>query len=165
MRSRILFVLTALMMTVPAAAFGQAVVFVVRHAERADAGMPSGSGADPDLSAAGHSRAEALATTLKDARITAIYVTEFKRTRQAAGPLAKLLGLEPTVVSSRDTDGLAERLKSSTGNALVVAHSNTVPTLIKSLAGEAVTVGDSDYDNLFLVTSGSARSVLRLHYR
>ena len=165
MTRRILFVLFALMLTVPAAASAQSVVFVVRHAERADAGMMAASGADPDLSAAGHSRAESLAPALRDARITAIYVTEFKRTRQTAEPLAKLLGLEPAVLSSKDTDGLAQRVKSSTGNVLVVGHSNTVPTLIEALAGEAVTVGDSDYDNLFLVTSGAARSVLRLHYR
>lgn len=165
MRRRILFVLTIFVLTVPAAASAQPVVFVVRHAERADAGMTAGSGADPDLSAAGHSRAEALATTLKDARITAIYVTEFKRTRQTADPIARQLGLEPTVVSSKDTAGLVERVKSSTANVLVVGHSNTVPAVIKALAGEAVTVGDSDYDNLFVVTSGAARGVLRLHYR
>jgi phosphohistidine phosphatase SixA len=164
MTRRMLLVFFVLTLATPGASFAQS-VFVVRHAERADAGMMAAAGADPDLSAAGHSRADGLAATLKDARITAIFVTEFKRTQQTAGPLAKSLGLEPTVVSSKDTAGLVQRVKAAAGNVLVVGHSNTVPDIIKALAVESVTIGDSDYDNLFVVTDGSSPSVLRLHYR
>ena len=59
-------------------------MFLVRHAERADAGMAAAkmAGRDPDLSDAGKARANALAAMLKDARITAIFTTEYKRTRQ-----------------------------------------------------------------------------------
>jgi broad specificity phosphatase PhoE len=135
-------------------------VFVVRHAERADAGMATAS--DPDLSAAGRARAEALASMLKDARITAIYVTEFKRTRQTAEPLAKAMGLEPIVISSKDTPGLVARVKASSGNALIVGHSNTVPEIVKALGGDPVTIAESDYDNLFIVAAAGS---LRLHYR
>lgn len=165
MTRRILVVFAALTFVAPCVALPQSVVFVVRHAERADAGMAQAAGADPDLSEVGRARAEALATVLKDARITAIYVTEYKRTRQTVEPLAKLLGLEPIVVSSKDATGLIERIKRATGNTLVVGHSNTIPALVKILAGEDVAVGDSDFDNLFVVTGGSGPSVLRLHYR
>jgi 2,3-bisphosphoglycerate-dependent phosphoglycerate mutase len=165
MNRRMLILAAALTFGVPSALFAQSLVFVVRHAERADAGMTAGAGADPDLSEAGRSRAESLAAMLKDARISAIYVTEFKRTRQTAEPLAKILGLEPTVVSSKDDNGLIERLKSSSGNALVIGHSNTVPAILKALAGETVTIGDTEFDNLFVITGGTSRSLLRLRYR
>ena len=40
------------------------------------------AGADPDLSAAGHGPRGAPGAMLKDAEITAIITTEYKRTRQ-----------------------------------------------------------------------------------
>ena len=165
MNRRMLILVAALTFAVPSALSAQSLVFVVRHAERADAGMTAAAGADPDLSEAGRARAESLATALKDARITAIYVTEFKRTRQTAEPIAKMLRLEPTVVPSKDANGLIERLKSSSGNVLVIGHSNTVPAVLKALTGETVTIGETEFDNLFVVTGGSPGSLLRLHYR
>ncbi len=150
----------------PSALFARQAVFVVRHAERADAGMAAGTVADPDLSDAGRARAEALAAMLKDARIAAIYVTEFKRTRQTADPLARRLGIEPIVVSSKDTNGLVAQLKSANGNVLVVGHSNTVPAIAKALGtDEHIAIGDAEFDNLLIVTPGATPSVLRLRYR
>lgn len=160
MTRRILIALFVVTLAVPCAALAQSALFVVRHAERADAGMATVS--DPDLSAGGRARAEALASMLKEARITAIYVTEFKRTRQTAEPLAKAMGLEPIVISSKDTPGLVARVKASPGNALIVGHSNTVPEIVEALGGDPVTIAESDYDNLFIVTAAGS---LRLHYR
>jgi hypothetical protein len=121
---------------------------------------------DPGLSDAGRARAESLAATLKDAGVTAIFVTEFRRTRETAAPLAKLLGVEPQAMPSRDTPALIARLKSARGHVLVVGHSNTVPEIVKGLGvSTAVTVGDADYDNLLVVTLGDRPSLLRLHYR
>ncbi len=173
-------------------------VFVVRHAERADAanaqgahGAPArersgaqgspratepGPGAeprqetmmatDPELSAAGRARAEALAAILKDAGVTAIFATEYKRTQQTAAPLAKLLGATIQTISSKDTAALVGRLNSARGTVLVVGHSNTVPEIIKGLGvATPVTVGEADYDNLFVVTRGERPELVRLHYR
>ncbi len=66
------------------------VIFLVRHAERAaiSGHVPSDTG----LSSEGRARAEALAQALKDAQITAIYTTEYKRTkrnRRAARPVVR----------------------------------------------------------------------------
>jgi broad specificity phosphatase PhoE len=162
---RVLPVLVFLTLASPDALFSQSLVFVVRHAERADQGMTAAPGADPDLSDAGRSRAMSLWEILRDARITTIFVTEFKRTQRTAEPLATMLRLQPTVVSSKDTAGLVQRVKAATGNVLVVGHSNTIPDIIKAIAGEDVKIGDSDYDNLFVVTGGASPSVSRLHYR
>ena len=143
-------------------------VFVVRHAERADAGV-SGSPmmkTDPELSDSGKARAASLASMLKDAKITAIYTTEYRRTQQTADPLARALGLQPTVVAAKDLNALVEQVRAAKGNVLVVGHSNTVGDVIAGLgATEKVTLDDTDYDNLFIVTRGDKATVVRLHFR
>ena len=151
----------------PAAAQPQTVL-LVRHAERADSapGMSPTMAADPDLSDAGRARAESLAAALKDASITAIYATEFKRTQQTAAPLAKALGLTVTIVPSKSAAPLIKQIQSSKGNVLVIGHSNTVPDIIKGLGvTTAVTIADDEFDNMFLVSRGPDPSLLRLRYR
>jgi broad specificity phosphatase PhoE len=122
-------------------------------------------GTDPSLSEAGHSRAVALATLLKDARISAIFVTEYKRTQQTAEPLAKALGVTPIVVKANDTAALVAQLKQAANNVLVVGHSNTVPDIIKALGVTTpVSIADTEYDNLFVVVPQGSR-LIHLHYR
>lgn len=134
-------------------------VFVTRHAEKADS-----TSKDPDLSDAGRARAESIARALKDAGITAIYVTEFKRTQQTAEPLSRRLGIAPTVISASATPDLIAQLKHAPGNVLVVGHGNTIPDVIKGLGltGQ-IAVGESDYDNLFIVELGDPPRLLHLH--
>jgi broad specificity phosphatase PhoE len=167
MKLRLLSVLClALLLLSTATAAAQHSVFVVRHAERADGGATGMTASDPDLSDAGKARAQSLVAALKDAGITAIFVTEFKRTQQTAAPLAAALGLQPTVVPSRDMAALIEKLKGTAGNVLVIGHSNTVPEVIKQLGvADAVKLADTDYDFLFVVTPGQPASLVRLHYR
>ena len=168
-------ILIGLLLASPVAA--QPAIFVVRHAERADAasgGAPM-MAADPELSEAGRARAKALAVLLEDANITAIFTTEFKRTQQTAAPLAKEAGIQSTMIRARDQATLVEALKTATGNVLVVGHSNTVPSIIKDLGvSTPVTLRDDEYDNLFIVIPAPAlgeRSeskgarLLRLHFR
>ena len=145
-----------LVVAVAAPVSAQSTVFVVRHAERADTAAGT-STTDPDLSTAGHARAESLATALKDAGITAIYTTTLKRTRQTAAPLAKALGLTPIALASNDTAGVIERLQKHRGAALVVGHSNTVPEIVKLLGvADPVTVADTEFDRLFVVVRPAA---------
>ncbi len=114
----------------------------------------------------GRARAQSLAATLKDAGVTAIFVTEYKRTQQTAAPLAQLLGIQPTVVSAKDTQGLIEKVKAVTGRALVVGHSNTVPEVLGKLGVEnPPKLADSDYGDLFMVSRGDTTTLFRLHYR
>jgi len=141
-------------------ATAQSTIFIVRHAEKADATK------DPDLSEAGHARAEALATMLKDANITAIYATEFKRTQQTAAPLAKALGISPTNLAAKDIATLTAKLRVSNGNALVVGHGDTIPALIKALGiSEPINITENDYDNLFIVVLAKKPHLIHLHYR
>ena len=147
---------------------GQGVVFLVRHAERADAGMAAAkmAGADPELSDAGKARAASLAALLKDAKITAIFTTEYKRTRDTAQPLAAATGIASTAVVSKDAASLIDKVKASAGNILVVGHSNTLPEIIKALGiAEPVSIAEDQFDNLFVVVRGPKPALLRLHYR
>jgi phosphohistidine phosphatase SixA len=103
---------------------------------------------------------------LKDAKITAIFTTEYKRTRDTAQPLAAATGVVATAIDSKDAATLIGKLKASSGNVLVVGHSNTVPDIIKALGvGEPVAISDDQFDNLFVVIRGAKPALLRLHYR
>jgi broad specificity phosphatase PhoE len=136
------------------------VLFIVRHAEKAATG-----GNDPDLSDTGRARAESLAKMLKDAKITAIYTTELKRTQQTAAPLSHMLDLQAIVVPASETASLVEKLKAHSGNALVVGHGNTIPDLLKALGlTDPISIAENDYDNLFVVIPGSPPRLIRLHF-
>lgn len=151
---------------VPSVAEAQMVI-VVRHAERADGGVGAPGAMmtnanDPELSAAGKARAQALAAMLKDGGVTAIYTTEYRRTKDTAAPLAEALKLTSEVVPARDQAALIAKIKANTaGTVLVVGHSNTVPMIIKALGGADVTVADNEYDSLFFVAPGGATTRIR----
>jgi broad specificity phosphatase PhoE len=139
----------------------QSTIFIVRHAEKAGDG-----GNDPDLSDLGRARAEMLANILKDAGISAIYVTELKRTQQTAAPLAKMLHLDTTIVPAKDSTALVAKLRASPGNFLVVGHGNTVPDLIKGFGiATPINIAENDYDNLFVLLLEEKPRLIRLHYR
>jgi broad specificity phosphatase PhoE len=142
------------------AAAAQSTIFIVRHAEKAES-----AGNDPDLAEAGRIRAEALAKMLKDAGVTAIYATEFKRTQQTAAPLAKILGLNATIIPAKETSTLIAKLRDSAGNVLVIGHGNTIPDLIKGLGvATPIHIAENDYDNLFVLLLDEKPRLLRLHY-
>lgn len=159
--------LAAALLVVPALASAQQLVYVVRHAERADGGTPPPSmtgPADPPLSAAGKARAEKLAAMLGVSGISAIYTTEFIRTQQTAAPLAAALKIAPTVIASGDAAGLVARVKSDHPRdiVLIVGHSNTVPAIVKAFGGPTVTIADDEYDKVFIVVPATgATSVIK----
>jgi broad specificity phosphatase PhoE len=156
-KSPFTLVIAAMVLSLPVAAHGQKLVFVVRHAERADTGAPPMQGQnDPPLSTLGQARAAKLAWMLGDSGIKAIFATEFRRTQDTALPLAAKLGLTVHRVPSSDTEGLITTLRKEHTEdiVLVVGHSNTLPAIVKALGGPDVTIADSEYDNLFIVNPG-----------
>jgi broad specificity phosphatase PhoE len=167
MRVREMAVCAALLVLVPTVADAQRMVLLVRHAERADGGAPPAgmtTAPDPDLSADGHARAQRLADMLSRAGITKIIVSEFKRTRQTAAPLAAALGVTPEQISSKDGAGLLQRLASYRDDVvLVVGHNTTVPAAIAGLGGPTVTIPDTDYGNLFVFVPAT-RAMTTLRY-
>jgi broad specificity phosphatase PhoE len=140
-------------------------VILVRHAEKA------GDGVDPDLTETGRERARALAHALGELEASAVYATQYVRTRETARPLAELLGLSVTVIeATRDYVGeMASLIRAEHAGevVVVVSHSNTVPAIIEALgAGPAPTIDDNEYDDLFVVTVGTdgRSSLLQLRY-
>jgi broad specificity phosphatase PhoE len=176
-----LVVLAVTIAGVTPAAAGQ-VIFLVRHAERAEAPAQPAAAAppaqskashgmmmpdDPPLTAAGEQRAARLAATLAQAGIKAIYTTEFRRTRQTAAPLADKLKIKPVMAAAKDPAPLVAELKRAQAPVLVVGHANTLPALITALGvTEAVTIGDNDYDNIFIVVRAATgpATLIRLKY-
>jgi probable phosphoglycerate mutase len=160
MSAKRFLVAATLLLSACAAAEASPIVFLVRHAEKAATG-----GNDPDLSTAGQERAEALARMLKDSEITAIFTTEFKRTRETAAPTVKATQVTPTIVPVNDILGLVDKLRSLKGNALIVAHGNTIPDLVKALGiATPVNIPENDYSELLFIILGDKPQLLRLHY-
>lgn len=124
------------------------VVFLVRHAERADASR------DSELSEAGRQRASELARMLRNADIDNIHSTNYIRTRETAAPLAALLGLKPEFYDAAELAEFAQTLKLQGQRHLVVGHSNTTPELVSLLGGNPGTpIEESgEYDRLYVVT-------------
>ena len=146
------------------------VIFLVRHAERADTAggqPPPGMMAnDPPLSAAGTERAKRLAALLASADVKHIFTTEFIRTKQTAAPLAEATQVKAVVAPSSAAAAVAQ-IRKAAGNVLVVGHSNTVPELLKQLGvQQAVSIGDSEFDNLFVVVRPATGepTLVRLRY-
>jgi 2,3-bisphosphoglycerate-dependent phosphoglycerate mutase len=134
------------------------VVYVVRHAERAEDGTR-----DPPLSEAGRARAALLAEMLRDAGITHIHTTDYKRTRATGAPTSRDTGREMVLYDPGDLDALASELRRTPGRHLVLGHSNTTPDLVESLGGDAGSpIDEMEYDRLYIVTltPGGATTVL-----
>jgi broad specificity phosphatase PhoE len=154
--------LAAVVLFTPAVAFAQKLVFVVRHAERADTGTQKQT--DPPLSAAGEARAQKLASMLAETGVKGIFVTELKRTQDTAKPLTMKTGLAVEQVAATDTALLIAKIKSHPNDVvLVVGHSNTLPAILKALAGVDVAIADNEYDNLFVVVPATG-TMTRIRY-
>ena len=161
MISRVIF--TAVALAVAAQfAVAEPTIFLARHAEKAEAAADP---KNPDLSAAGRTRAEALGRMLKDAGLVAIFASEYARTQQTAEEVRRASGAAVTIVPAKETAALIDKLTAVKGNAVVIGHSNTLPEIIKALgADKAVTIDDSEYDNLFIWNGSAPRELIRLRY-
>jgi phosphohistidine phosphatase SixA len=141
----------------------QEAIYIVRHAERLD------QSPDSPLSTDGVGRAYRLRDMLRGAGVTHIFISERRRTLETAKPLADALGLEPQQLPAADGRALASQLAALKPHdrALVVGHSNTVPELLSALnVATPVTIGDTEYDNVFIVVpqKDAAPVLLRLKF-
>jgi broad specificity phosphatase PhoE len=120
-------------------------VFVVRHFQKSE-------GTDPSLTAEGAANAQRLAAMLKDKGVTAIFATPTKRAMETAAPLAAQLGLAVTPYNPSDPPALLAAVRSTSGSALVVGHSNTVPDLVEMFGGaKPAPLSDSDFGTVYEV--------------
>lgn len=145
----------------PQEEFKVTTVFLIRHAEKADAPRE-----EPPLNEKGNQRAQELARMLAGSGVKAIYTSQYLRTKQTGEPLAKQLGLtitpiplqmsqsNPREVSEQSIAEITNKIYERAGDAaLVIGHSNTIPAVIKKLGGDAVPkIDESKFDDLFIVT-------------
>lgn len=156
-------VFLALLLTASVATMAQTTtVILVRHAEK------EAEGDDPSLTTAGRQRAEALARTLQDVEVSAIYTTPYRRTRQTVSPLAERKDLPVLEYNPLDMEAFLSLVHQVSGKTLVFAgHSNTVPAMANALLGTKKynDLEEGDYDRLYIIIlqAGSARCLL-LHY-
>ena len=126
-------------------------VYIVRHAEKDTLTKTD----DPELSAEGRARAQALSQTLAKRQPAALFTTDTKRTRATLAPLATALKLEPQTYDPKRGRDLADRiLKEFAGKSVViVGHSNTVLSLIDDFGGipPVDEIRDNEFDYLFVV--------------
>ena len=123
------------------------VVYLVRHAEKADDGTD-----DPPLTLAGQIRVRVLRQLLSDAGLTHVYTTDWKRTRDTARPFAEALGVEAAIYDPRQLELLAATIRATPGTHFVSGHSNTTPVLVAALGGNPFDpIDDLEYDRLYIV--------------
>lgn len=130
-------------------------IYIVRHAEKEHIEGER----DPELTAAGHTRASALRERLAAAELGAIYSSEYRRTLQTVAPLVDATGLVVTLYDPAAPPAeLAESLRSSSAMQLLVAgHSNTIPPLLAALGATIEPIDEGRYGDLFVLTlSGSS---------
>jgi phosphohistidine phosphatase SixA len=141
--------------------WGSTTVVLVRHAERLS------DERDPGLSEIGIAHADRLADILERAGIAAIYVSEARRTRETAAPVAARTGVEPQVIGAERHQRLLRRLKwrHRSEVVLVVGHSNTVPLIAAGLGAEIGVVDAEDYSGLWIISYSRLRGTRLLMLR
>jgi 2,3-bisphosphoglycerate-dependent phosphoglycerate mutase len=139
-------------------------LIVLRHAEREN------SGNDPALNPAGITRAAELSRLLSNVPVAAIYTTPFNRTRQTVQPLANAKGLSISEYSPNKpyAELVSEIVAARHGTvSVIVGHSNTVPELLKEISHNSfhITIGEEQYDNLFIVSLPDKLSARIMHLK
>lgn len=123
-------------------------VYLVRHAEKS-ANPPK----NPMLTEAGKERAEELAKVLGARKISAIYSTNYNRTRETAAPLSRQLGLAIQYYNPDTAAKIANSALIKKKTTLIVGHSNTLLPIISALGLTASVkeIPDSVYNHLFVI--------------
>ena len=130
------------------------IVVVIRHADKVADGTD-----DPPLSPAGVERAARLAALLgggsAEVGINAIFVTQYRRTIATAEPLATLRKIPVIPLKDDDLAGLEARIEHEYrgGRVLVVAHSDTVPQIVKRLGGkgDVPEIASTEYGTVYVI--------------
>jgi broad specificity phosphatase PhoE len=141
-------------------------VYLVRHTER------EWEGEDPPLTAQGVARAQALSATLRDAGISAIITTQWKRTRDTVAPLAAILKIAPEVVpvyegkAAENARAVADAVRRRKDEIVLVVGHITVTGVLAALGGPTLpTICDNVFSDLFQYTPGlGEHGLVHLHY-
>jgi broad specificity phosphatase PhoE len=117
---------------------------------------------DAELTAEGLANARMLPEWFENDPPSVIYVSDTRRARQTAAPLASALGTAVKVYDPADTAGLVRQVRLETGTVLVVGHSNTVPDIVQQLGGlRPEPIAETQFGDIWHITPING-STLRL---
>lgn len=137
----------------------EATAILIRHGD-----ITGASVTNPDLNANGIARAVELVHMLGDAGIEKIYATKTRRSQQTARFLADHLGIDPD--DEKDDDEVVAEICGlvAPSVALIVGHTDTLPTFIISLGGPQIPeIGDDEFDHLYVLTRGQLTHLRYTH--
>lgn len=138
-------------------------IWIVRHAEKADAPVTN-----PPLTNLGQQRAKELLRSIKGNKIAAIYITDSVRSAQTAQPVAETFSINPQAYNPADIKGLVARILANNKgkNVLIIGQLNTIIPTIEAFGGVApfTALNNDDYDILFQLTVKNGKAELEMSY-
>ena len=161
-KSTLLSIITLLLFTSALNAQKQRFI-ILRHAEKdttvAGSQMMQ---ADPPLNSKGQERAQSIVRKFKKYKISAIYSTNYNRTKSTVKPFANAMGLSINTYDPKQLKTFAEALITQANlskTILVVGHSNTSPRLVNLLIGKDIykDLDESVYNQYWLVKVNGQR--------
>ena len=133
------------------------VVWLVRHADKDKPPR------DDELLPEGVVRAGVLAKQLANEGIALVITSDANRTKATAQPLVdelKKAGKAPTVEGIVGVKAVADKVRASKDNVLVVHHSDTLPKIIKELRKAAPKQALCGFDRLYKLDMNASPPVL-----
>ncbi len=128
-------------------------IYLFRHAEKQIDGSKN-----PPLTTLGQNRAYWLAGYLSDKNINVIYSSDYQRTMQTVAPLANQLKLKIRTYDPRQLQALKQQVQKTSGNIVIVGHSNTIAETVNILGGKGgADIPESEYDRLYLLSVKNAK--------
>ncbi|HEX4945489.1 MAG TPA: phosphoglycerate mutase family protein, partial [Blastocatellia bacterium] len=107
-------------------------IILLRHAEKDIS--PSADKVNPDLTSEGKQRAQNLVKKINKYKPTAIYSSDYIRTKMTVAPLAEKRKLTVQIYDPRKLDEFAEMIMQGKFKSIVVVgHNNTTPALANLL--------------------------------
>ena len=141
-------------------------VLLVRHEKK----TTSFALEDPGLSEEGRTRTDFIDQFLRGRPLSAVYATEYRRTRETATPIAQTHSVPLTIRPAVDIAGLVDEILSTHAGqtVLVVGHANTVPKIISELGVDTdLTIEPDQYGPMYVVLvslDGKNASLLEVPY-
>ncbi len=141
--------------------------YLVRHAEKV---TTDPNNKDPLLTEKGEYRAISLSKKLKKKKLSAIYSTDFQRTKLTVQPIADKQNLGVKIYDPKNLKLFIYTIlqENKGGNILIVGHSNTILETIEALGATRpiAEIKDQEYDYFFTVKMAKNRtaSVELEHY-
>jgi phosphohistidine phosphatase SixA len=128
----------------------QTTVYIVRHAEK---NLTDPNAKDPALSMEGLQRSYDLDKLLAQEGISAIFSTNYIRTKKTGEPLAKRIGKDVILYDPAQSAELVAKVKKEFNgkSVVIVGHSNTILQLVEAFGGKTTIteIKDYEYRNLF----------------